>query len=74
MKFAPYLILSLSGMMLLAGLAPLPAAPHEDARTAPAVAVPVASVAFLIVGYLYKPRDYMQEETAKWPASPGQEP
>jgi dipeptide/tripeptide permease len=34
----------------------------------------VASVAFLIVGYLYKPRDYMQEETAKWPSSPGQEP
>ena len=34
----------------------------------------VASVAFLVVGYFYKPRDYMQEEAGKWPSSPGQEP
>ncbi len=41
MIFAPYLVLSLSGMMLLAGLAPLPAARHDDAQ--PAAVVPVAS-------------------------------
>jgi POT family proton-dependent oligopeptide transporter len=34
----------------------------------------VASVVFLLVGYLYKPRDYMQEEAGTWPSTPGQEP
>ncbi|MSR05401.1 MAG: alpha/beta hydrolase, partial [Phycisphaerales bacterium] len=43
MKFAPYLVLALSGMILLAGLAPLPTARHEDAQKVPPVAVPVAS-------------------------------
>ena len=51
MKFAPYLVLSLSGMMLLAGLAPLPTARHEDAQKVPAVAVPVASgVQYELIG------------------------
>jgi len=51
MKCAPYLVLSLSGMMLLTGLAPLPAAPHEDARTGQAAAVPVAAgVQYELIG------------------------
>lgn len=51
MAFAPYLVLSLSGMMLLAGLAPLPVAPHEDARKGQAAAVPVAAgVQYELIG------------------------
>jgi len=33
-----------------------------------------AAVVFIVVGFLYKPRDYMQEEAGGMPSSPGQEP
>lgn len=34
----------------------------------------VAAVVFIVVGYLYKPHDYMQAEEGHFPSSPGQEP